>query len=411
MGLSVQHNKKLNISLFDLFTIMYFLNKLLPVFGFYLPGIVFLGLFAYLMFFSFCRISAMGKDGKIFNLFLLLSVALLTCLRYLIAGKAAAIPMYMYGELQVTLYGLIVVSYQCKSRELKLEKLFVFVLFNYVITGVTTLVGNINYPEASRILATLSSTDAEYALYMLNNIAGFTFVYELVLMTPLIVYMVKKNRINRLLGTAMLLLNAVIIINAEYTGALIMYIVSLFTFFAGKLTPKKTVGMFALLASVTSLASNLLAELFLFFSEKLQSEVFSQRFEYIAYMLTGEGAKDVTEHGNRMELYQESINSFFESRGFGTWSQGGIGGHSFILDTLAIYGFVGIIAIVIIYATIYQLCLKPYRHTDFYGYMVWSYLIAIILAVINPKVFFFHFVVTMALFASIMSKDTGEKKR
>jgi len=403
-------NEKLNISMFDLFTVMYMLNKLLPVFGYYLPGIVFLGLFAFLMFFSFCRICAMGKDAKLMKTFALLAVAFLACIRLTAANNVSSIPMYMYGELQVTLYGLIVISYQNEARSQKLEMLFRMVLVCYVITGVTTLVGNINYPEASRILATLSSTDAEYALYMLNNIGGFSFVYELVLMTPLLVYMIRNKRINVLIGSSMLVLFAFVIINAGYTTALILYIVSLLTFFVGKLSHKKTIGLFALFASLAFFASSTIANLFLSLSKQVSNEIFSQRFEYIAYALTGEGSKDVTEHGDRMSLYQKSIDSFVESKGFGLWKTGETSGHSFVLDTMAIYGFVGIIAVIIIYVMIYKLCLKPYKNKDFFGYMVWTYLTGMILAVLNPKVFFFHFLVTMTLFACVMAKGDGGKK-
>lgn len=400
---------KVNDFIFDVFAGMYFLNKLLPAFGYYLPGTVFLVLFAYLILFSLSRINAMPKEGNFLNMLLLLSVAVLTCVKFVFGGKATNVPIYLYGEMQVILYGMIVLSYQSKEREAKIKKLFSFVLINYVITGVTTIIGNIKYPQASRFLATFSSSDYLYGVYTKNNIGGFTFVYELVLIVPLIIYMLKKKRINLLIGVSILFMIGIIIINAEYTTALLFYIISLMTILVHNLTLGKTVGLFSVLAAVMFSASSFLSNVFLKLSVSINNPMFSTRFKYIAYSLIGKSMRDDSGVGDRMDLYKKSLDLFAESKGMGVWNERSVGGHSFIFDAMGSFGIIGIIAVIIVYFTVYELYLKPYKNKEFYGYMVWSYLVAVVLAFLNPKAYYFFFMVMLPLFAISMSDDLGEK--
>lgn len=62
---------------------------------------------------------------------------------------------------------------------------------------------------------------------------------------------------------------------------------------------------------------------------------------------------------------------------------GGIGGHSFILDTIGLYGFLGIISLIFMYRKIYRLFFAPFRNKGGYGYVLWLFLQTILLSCVN----------------------------
>lgn len=88
---------------------------------------------------------------------------------------------------------------------------------------------------------------------------------------------------------------------------------------------------------------------------------------------------------NRIFLYERSIRTFFDNPLFGTMLKGGggVGGHSFILDTIGVYGIFGIALLFFMYRKIYRLFFEPFKNEDGYGYVLWLFLQSILLSCIN----------------------------
>ncbi len=397
--------KKLGLTLFDCFVILYFLHKLLPVVGFYMPSVVFLGIFAVLMLSSFDGIGRSRKINIMGKMLLLMMVCLLTLIEYINTRSISSFPVYMYGELQVILFGFIVLYYDNEARQHKKKYLFWFVVLCYVLTAITTIIGNIRYPMASRILAT--GDEIGVALYTSQNIGGFTFVYELVLLIPLIIYMFKKNMINRWFAAGLVAVFGYTIIRAEYTTALLFFILSLILLFIPNLTTRKIYVLLGIFIVLFIFNVDYIAGLLRQLGQNAESEIFSTRLNELAVMLEGGDAIDSGNAGNRVELYKRSFDTFVNTSFIGRWgnrSAGSIGGHSFILDTVGQYGVLGIIVIFIMYATIYNLYMKPYKKEKFYPYLFYVYLVAIVLAFLNPKTYLFMFIVVFPTFAKTMTE-------
>ena len=102
----------------------------------------------------------------------------------------------------------------------------------------------------------------------------------------------------------------------------------------------------------------------------------------------------------RIFLYQRSIQTFFSNPLFGTIFSGGggVGGHSFILDTIGVYGVLGVVLLFYMYRNIYRYFIAPFRNEDGYGYVLWLFLQSILLSCINTGMW----LTVLTLFAPIL---------
>ncbi len=385
--------------LFELLAFLYIAHKVLPAVGHYMPGVMYLGLVAAVFVFAFFMSVSKTTVSASIRLLAVFSVSLLEFVRQLIQGSLVSSGTYMYGEVQVFLYALIAIAFIYRNDSNQIKNITNLIFFSYGITAITTFIGNNRYEGASRLLATLDNNDPTRQLYASQNIGGFVLIYELVLIVPLIIYMIKKRKMNRALGWGLIILLGMTIIGSEYTTALLMYVLSLTLFLIPKITKRKIIVLVIILVILFIINSLYFADLFEYLSENVQSETLSVRFGELAELLReGESSADGNAT-NRMDLYKKSINSFFKSGMMGVWAGGGIGGHSFIFDTMGRYGIIGIFAMIVMYRMIYRMFIGPYRREDFYPYLFFIYMIAIFMAFINPKTYLFIFICLIPLFA------------
>lgn len=388
--------------LFEVLSFLYIAHKILPAVGHYMPGVVYLGLVAAVFVFAFFISVSKTTVSASVRLLAVFGVSLLEFVRYLIKGSVVSGATYMYGEVQIFLYALIAIAFIYRNDYNQIKNITNLIFVSYAITAITTFIGNNKYEGASRLLATLDNSDPTRQLYASQNIGGFVFIYELVLIVPLIIYMIKKKRMNRALGWGLIILLGMTIMSSEYTTALLMYVFSLTLFLIPKITKRKIIILVVILVILFIINSLYFADLFEYLGETVQSETLAQRFGELAELLReGESSADGNAT-NRMDLYKKSINAFFESGMMGVWNDGGIGGHSFMFDTMGRYGLIGVFAIIVMYRMIYKMFIGPYRREDFYPYLFFIYMIAIFMAFINPKTYLFIFICLIPLFAQKM---------
>lgn len=103
------------------------------------------------------------------------------------------------------------------------------------------------------------------------------------------------------------------------------------------------------------------------------------------YMADGmSGVKNTSDVGMREDALMASVRGFLNSPIWGNWYKGGgIGGHSYILDFISLYGLVGIILIVKSYKVIFRQFYLKYKNTTYYSYAMMSFVTAIILSIVN----------------------------
>lgn len=398
---SLQSNKGIiRISLFEILAVLYIAHKVLPAVGYYMPSIVYLGVFGLstVLLLPLFRYKAAWTIAGMF------AVSLLALISRLLDSTSSG-ALYLYGELQIYLYGIIALRVIAGGDKKACCRMFVIIMVMYLITAVTTYIGTINYPGAARMMATLSSSDLLYRIYVKKNIGSFAFVYELVLLTPLLVYLTRSKWVKPIIGYLLIAFFGVVIVATEYGMAVMLYFASLLLLVFPKLTSKKLMILLLVLVLVFVIGAELVANVFEQLSLSVDSETLAERFLAVAETLRGEDELSSATGESRIELYTKSLESFWDTALLGKWGNGGIGGHSFVFDTMGNYGLLGIAGLIIVFFTIYKLCLKPYPGEDIFPYLLWTCLLGIILMVLNPKIYPFIFLCVLPLFGAAFKTE------
>lgn len=386
--------KKIPISALEVLAILYIMHTLLPVVGYYMPGVVYLGLFGATFVLA---LPAFYRKGA----YVMLGFFALSALTFIIKlNNLAGALTYVYGELQLYLYGMIallIIAYNDPKRS---RRMFWIIVVMFAITAFTTILGNEKYPQASRFLATDTLEGFQRQLYVTANIGGFTLAYSLVLLTPLIIHLVKNRRIKLPLGIGMLILIGATVLSMEYGMAVLLFTASLILLLIPKPTTKKIIMIVAILLVFVLIFGGLVADLFESISNSVESATLSERFMAIAEVLRGEDETSSATAQSRTEFYERSWEAFINSSLLGAWGDervGRPGGHSFILDALGAFGLIGLLALIAVFVTMYKIALKPYKRQEIYPYLLWTYLIAAVLMVLNPKSYALMFLLVIPL--------------
>lgn len=394
--------KKNRISLLEVLAVLYIMHTLLPAVGYYMPGIVYLGLFGLTFLLA---LPALYRKGAYIMLGFF-AISLLTLITKL--GNIAGAAVYIYGELQIYLYGMIAISVIYKEDPKRSRRLFWLILVMYAFTAVTTIIGNDEYPQASRFLAT-DTLDAFWRQrYLKANIGSFSLAYGLVLLTPLVIHLTKSRKINVIIGIGLLVLIGVTLMVMEYGMAVILYAASLSLLLIPKLTTKKIIVLLVIVLLFVFLFGGVLANVFEQISLSVDSETLAERFMAVADVLRGEDKTSSATAQNRTEFYNMSLRVFAETSLLGRWGRKNVsvtGGHSFVLDAMGDFGLLGIVALIVVFVTMYQLALKPYKSRNCYPYFLWTYLLACVLMIMNPKTYGMIFLLVIPLVGHAFSDE------
>lgn len=251
-----------------------------------------------------------------------------------------------------------------------------------ILTMITTIFGCIRNPNAARELASAVSSDAKSFSFDMQNIGGYEFVYIMVLLYPLIILAYKTRRIRLFPTIALAALVFATILFTEYTIALLLFAVSSCLFFTKRDLSVRGIVIISISALVFALLfSNVIVDILNWFSRVIDSETVSARLSALSGGKEGMAASD----DNRWELYQLSINSFLEHPILGSFvfRKASGGGHSCILDSLSQFGLFGGVLLFYMYRNIFMKFFLPYREKDGFGYVVWVFIQALILSLIN----------------------------
>ena len=174
----------------------------------------------------------------------------------------------------------------------------------------------------------------------------------------------------------------VTVILSEYATALLLIMCTSVLFFCKKNLSNH--GVYILLIFCTLIlvfCSEYISQFLTYIAESIGSDTIGERFLALA------GGSDTLKafDDNRIELYQLSLNTFFEHPVLGTFLSGNsvIGGHSFILDILAQFGLVGGVLLFFMYKKIYKYFIEIFKCQAGYGYILWAFLQTILLSTIN----------------------------
>lgn len=271
----------------------------------------------------------------------------------------------------------------------------------YIITVITTIYGNMVYPAASRKMATgMGGELALYNHYRSLNIGGFGFIYEIVLPMALIPFVYKQKVIPRVLSLGVYLLVFYVIYVTDFTFAMIITAAFGVFFFIGKINNTKKLFVYALLFAIIL---NFALPAILGFLSSVSSDLMAERFDELGNLFSGAEVSEKSDVGARQSYYMESIDAFLSKPFSGTGTQGG--GHSFILDNMAKYGSLGVIAVVIMLRGVFVRFIKPFKNAQFYPYLLSAYFAYIFLLVFNTSPLYMSISFVIPLMSFLLNKD------
>lgn len=363
--------------------IFYVWHTTIPIIGYYTPAVLYACIIVYLYMSTLTHVNNPIKI--IVSILPILSIHILSLLYF----NSSNIIIQIYQILQVGLYPLIFM-YISKTGDVKSYKiLFWAVACSYTLTALTTYIGCVTYPGAARDLAMpeeMIGSDV-YSLYKKANIGNLSFTYSLLFIIPLLIYMVKSRICRRIESVSMLIIVSISILKTEYTTALLLMVLCFILFFLpNKLNIGSLISIVALMLVIFLLAKPFIGELLLHASSHFESSssTISVRLYDLGILLSNDlNAVNGGDIWSRYELYNQSIQEFFHSPLWG--GSNNVGGHSLLFDSLGRFGLIGLVALILMYKKVFSLFFSPYSNNPYYGYMLFSFLIVIILAVLNPK--------------------------
>ena len=274
----------------------------------------------------------------------------------------------------------------------------------FLITIYTTCVGCIEFPNAARMLASSKEENEELeVLYHSMNIGGFMFVYTVLLIAPLLVYLFKNhNLIIKIVAIVSYLSLFILAIITEYTTALLLVTISALLFFLSKryYLKKEHLVVIGILSVVAIAFNGLLIRAFVSLSGIAESEQISERVHDISIFISGSGIDKSSDLGQRTLAFSKSIDLFLNNILFGAGVQHG-GGHSYILDTLAQYGLIGLGILIAIFKRMYMIYISPHSGTNAYVFVLALYVMNLIQCALNTTNSIFVLCFVLPLFMSV----------
>lgn len=342
---------------------------------------------------------------------LLISLALVCLLQFFIDYKnGGTLILSGWSFFNKILPTILVLCICGQGNKKLLWSVMLVILTTSLITAITTFIGNVMFPQASRIMTAFAGKEEDMAtvqMFMSMNIGSLVFIYTLTLLHPLVIGLYKMKRIPLYLAVVMSIVIGGCIFKSDYTTASLAFIVSCVGyFFSGNAAKaKKTIIFLGVVGILTvSYAPALLRgvasiEIFSGSEEKL--------LDLAAYLEGNESQISDGDFESRQDFYQRSIDGFLSSPLYGralTGSRQG-GGHSFFLDFLSDWGLLGLLIVLVpFYRRLFQYY-KMFRNSPFYIYAWFTLVLALVLSFANPNMWLMNIVVYVPLFLSYASLD------
>lgn len=368
---------------FQVIVVFYAMHFTMPIVGFYTPAIVHAAVLLFLYGFLLIKGGRMALSdfAKIIPIFII------NILSIIYSGfKDAAVEIYWLSQLMIH---PLLTLYLIREKDKKaVRRMVIIIAISILVTAITTYFGCLTHPGASRdVAAKLSTSDsALYALYMSLNIGSFSFIYAMVLLTPLLIYAIKDKLIKRWIGLVALLIVLMAVVYSEYTTALLCILISLIILFVfPKQLKTKHFIIMVIVTAVFMYASAWLLTPFLdVLGNLIGGEFTSVRLQELSSFSANEQSYLEGDMGARSELYMKSINSFLSSPVWGS-SSAQVGGHSYVFDNMAKFGLIGIVGMIMMFWAVFKCFYAPFKQQKWYGHILFSFFMVILLAFLNPK--------------------------
>lgn len=265
-------------------------------------------------------------------------------------------------------FEFLVCTFVVVDGNLKISKNLVWFIFIIIfITVLTTIIGLLKYPMATRILGQGASDDNALLrqMYRKHNIAGWGLIYGIAFLEGTLIYEYKKNKKKILL--IMIIADAICVLLSQLMFAIILTgIVAFFVAINGKNFKKRFVFFFVFFIIMWNERKYILTTLYSF-AEKSNLEMIQYRiYDIIKLLLLKDTSGDA---GARFELYGKGVDTFL-NHPFGLFFVEKskvihlIGFHSDFFDVIGSLGLIGIVGLVAMFILVFKSIIKMTNSYD-----------------------------------------------
>ena len=399
---------KNNVTSLNISILLFAISIFIPAFQFYVPKVIrYMFLFVSVILLGFQVL----KDYKLTNdiIMILFECFIFSALVILSRGITNNFFQWIIWFFEFW-YSLVISIVVVRTKAYSGSILYYTLLFLLIFTTVTTIIGNQQYPYASRKLASGIVEDGAFLLS--KNIGGYGFIYGLVLMVPCILRRSKDitNLFHKILCYAIVGLFLFCVFIAQYMLAILLIIAGIVFHLFSCIKRKSNKLMFATILMIIFLLfilfSEVIAQGLLNLSKKLSEyDSISDRIYSLYELFSGNGFSESSDANSRMDLYVRSIKTMFSYPLIGTFlfnNETLLGGHSDILDSISGTGILGIIMILAIYRKWKGMIVKRSIVNRFYVVAV----VFVILALTNTIFSSFQISFIMFLMPILSMRDT-----
>lgn len=326
---------------------------------------------------------------------------------YSVFSAEGSIGVELYGFFQLMIWPLSGCFILNNFSKKQIKYILYAVGIVFAITLYTTCIGCIEFPNAARMLASSKEENKELELlYHSLNIGGFMFVYTVILIAPLLVYLYKYNIVNKFIVIPIYASLFFLVITTEYTTALLFVAMITSLFFLSKdyVFKKNHLYIVAILSGIILLFGNQISSVFSSLAGVFESESISDRFNEMSTAMSGGNLDDSSDLNQRNLAWSTSLNLFFNNIIFGDGKIYG-GGHSYLLDTLAHYGLIGLGFLIAIFKRMYNVYIAPYENTGVYVFVLALYILNLMQCFLNTTNSIFMLCFILPLFMNIYYKE------
>lgn len=258
----------------------------------------------------------------------------------------------------------------------------------FLFANINTLIVLLKYPYASRILAT---TRGE--IYAKMGAGGYGFAYGCMLLFPVFIRVAIKTpkKLLKFLYFLSLVVSFVVLIICQYTTLLIILVSELILCLIWK-TKWYIKLIVAIVVVLPFIFQKQTGNFFLLLSQLTSNLKFiSSRLLDIAQIFIRD--PNYASDSARFDLYLKSFNGFLESPFIGTAHSSNYvsGGHSTVLDTLSLYGFLGLSMLVAPFVFSFWFTKKEYgfifKKDSIYFVNIFAF---VVLSLLNPTIYIYQ---------------------
>jgi len=316
--------------------------------------------------------------------------------------------IYFFTMTAVTVFPALLLEYYSLGKELNVVLIKRAATIMFLISAITTVYVLTAFPTAAKILAMSGSeVEAEKNIYLGMGCGGYGFIYSTVLLAVPLLFTKEKSKLWKTLNVITVILCLYTTILSQYTLALLISCIAIIiAMFTVSKNSAETFAVKMIFSIIVLLVVVNLSAILSFFADSLVSTGnggLSVRLnELVKYMNTGEQGYNLS---GRTDRYAMSWELLLEKPILGNQIASGsvkYGGHSSFLDQLAKYG---------IFGSVWYFLFAIHncrRNRDKSHIVLLTYLVFLVLSVINTTIYVYQLGIVVFLLAPVMSKQGND---